>query len=361
MAEAAGAELLAWRGKRNDNLEVSAMLNSAHTRPQSMFALLWAVVLLALVVSCKSRETKAGERPPAEPAAGNVVQKAFASPEAAGAALFDAAKSGDQNTLMAIFGADGKDVLFSGDAVKDKNNAKRFVDSYGQMHRWSKNQEGAQILYIGADNFPFPIPLNKDASGQWMFNTAAGKQEVLARRIGDGELVAMGVLTEIANAQQEFFSHNHQFAQKFVSDEGQRNGLYWPVAEGQPPSPLGPLADVAKALGYSRSDKPQPFNGYYYKMLTGQGAAAKGGAKDYMADGKLTGGFAVVAWPAKYGDSGIMTFVVGKNGIVYEKDLGPNTAEAAATITSYDPGEGWSVVLAPEPPNGPRGPRTAQK
>src|SRR5262249_9484907 len=171
------------------------------------------------------RETKASEKSGA--ATGE--QKTFASPAAAGAALFDAAKSGDQNALLAIFGSGGKDVLFSGDAVKDKNNAQHFVTAYNQMNRRSKNQSGAQVLYIGADNFPFPIPLKQNNSGQWAFDTAAGKDEILARRIGDGELTAIGVLSEVANAQQEFFSRNHQFAQKFLSDQGQENGLYWPV------------------------------------------------------------------------------------------------------------------------------------
>ena len=340
-------------------LDLIRTRNIEASRLRLVLTPLVTLVFVALIASCNNRQTKAVEK--AEPTSGTIAQKTFASPEAAGAALFEAAKSGDQNALMSIFGSEGKDLLFSGDPVKDKNTAQRFVNGYSQMHRWSQNKAGGEILYLGADNFPFPIPLDKNASGQWAFNTAAGKNEVLARRIGDGELVAIGVLTEIANAQQEFFAQNHQFAQKFVSDEGQRNGLYWPVAEGQQPSPLGPLADVAKALGYSHSDKPQPFNGYYYKMLTEQGTAAKGGAKDYIAGGKLTGGFAVVAWPAKYRDSGIMTFTVGKDGVVYERDLGEKTAEAAATLTAYDPGEGWTVVLAPEPSNAPRGPKTANK
>ena len=169
------------------------------------------------------------------------------------------------------------------------------------------------------------------------------------------------MLTEIANAQQEYFSRNRQFAQKFLSDDGQQNGLYWPAAEGQQPSPLAHLADVAQALGYSRSDKPQPFVGYYYKMLTQQGDAAKGGAKDYLAGGKMTGGFAVVAWPAKYKDSGIMTFIVGKDGVIYERDLGEETSEGVASITSYNPGEGWSVVLAPESPGAPVGTKSSKR
>ena len=309
-----------------------------------LFTLMLAIAAAYSLTSCN----KPGS---AEPAKDKVAPKTFASPEAAGQALFNAAKTGDQSELVAIFGSDGRDLIFSGDAVKDKNTAQRFVDAYSQMNRWSKSQSGDEILYIGADNFAFPIPLKRNASGEWAFNTAAGKNEVLARRIGDGELTTIGVLSEIVNAQQEYFRQNHQFAQKFVSDQGQHNGLYWPVAAGEPTSPLGHLADVAKALGYSHSDRPQPFNGYYYRMLTQQGASAKGGAKDYLADGKLIGGFAVIAWPAKYRDSGIMTFVVNKDGMVYQKDLGEKTAEAAAAITSYDPSKEWAMVLAPEPAN----------
>jgi Protein of unknown function (DUF2950) len=301
---------------------------------------LWVVSSLA---SCGKPGTKASEN-----SDGNIAQKTFASPEAAGAALFEAAKSGDQNALLAVFGPEGKDLVSSGDPVKDKDTLKIFVEAYGRMHRWSKNKAGNEVLVVGAENFPFPIPLNQNASGQWSFDTADGKDELLARRIGNGELVAIGVLTEIANAQQEYRTQNHQFAQKFESDEGQHNGLFWPVSAGQPPSPLGTIGDAAKALGYSHSDKPQPFNGYYYKMLTAQGETAKGGAKDYLSDGKLTGGFGVLAWPAKYRDSGIMSFMVGEDGVVYQKDLGEKTSERAPSITSYNPGEGWNVVLSPD-------------
>jgi Protein of unknown function (DUF2950) len=337
------------------------------SKPGSL--LITMMTLFALVMSltsCSSRETKGAEKSTestaeksAEPANGNVTQKTFASPEAASTALFDAAKAGDQNALMGIFGQDGKEILFSGDAVKDKNLEQRFVVKYTEMNRWSKNKAGDEILYVGADNYPFPIPLKQNTGGQWVFNTAAGKDEVLARRIGDGELTAIGVLTEIVGAQEEYFNQNHQYAQKFVSDEGQHDGLYWPVSEGQHPSPLGSLGDVAKALGYSRSDKPQPFNGYYFHILTKQGDKAEGGASDYLTNGKLTGGFAVVAYPATYKDSGIMTFLVGKDGVVYQKDLGDKTAETAAGMSEYNP-EGWAVVLAPEN-NGPVGTKTANK
>ena len=322
-----------------------------------------AVLVLLLAVSltsCSSKPVKSAEEN-TESGSAKTPQRTFASPTEAGAAVFAAAQNGDQTELVAIFGTEGKDLIYSGDTVKDKNMLARFVDKYKEMNRWSKSKSGSEILYVGADNFAFPIPLEQNSSGQWVFDTAAGYDEVLARRIGDGELTTMGVLTEIANGQQEYFSRTHQFAQKFVSDEGQHNGLYWPAADGQRPSPLGNLGDLAQALGYTHSDKPQPFNGYYYKMLMQQGKTAKGGEKDYLAEGKLTGGFAVVAWPAKYQDSGVMSFMVGEDGVVYEKDLGAKTGETAATITTYDPGEGWTVVLAPESANHPPSMRTAKK
>jgi hypothetical protein len=322
---------------------MSLFFSNHHHSPLRRFSRpLLLLILVPLMVSCSKRES----------AKATVEPKGFASPQAAGQALLDAAKSGDQQTLLAIFGSDGKDLIFSGDAVKDKNTAAGFVSAYEQMNRWSKNQSGNNILYIGADNFAFPIPLKQNGSGQWAFDTAAGKDEVLARRIGDGELTAIGVLTEIANAQQEYFGQNHQFAQKIVSDEGQHNGLYWPAAQGQPASPLGELADVAKALGYSRSDTPQPFDGYYYRILTEQSNSAQGGVKNYIENGKLTG-FAVLAWPAKYRDSGIMTFVVGQDGVVHQKDLGEKTPEAATVVAAYDPS--WTVVLAPESANASAG------
>lgn len=331
-----------------------------------MIVLVAVLMLTAMLSSCKQRESKAaeksGEAAKSESAtSGNQGQKTFASPDAAGAALFEAGKAGDQSALMNIFGPDGKDILFSGDETRDKFIREKFVAAYNQMHRWAKNQKGQEILYLGADNLAFPVPLEKNASGQWSFNTAAGKDEILARRIGNGELTAIGVLSEVANAEQEYFQQNRQYAIKFISDQGQRNGLFWPVATGEKPSPLGPLADVAKELGYTASDKPQPFIGYFYKIITRQGDSAKGGAEDYTADGKLTKGFAVVAWPAKYKDSGIMTFIVGKDGIIYQKDLGDKTEELASAITDYSPDNTWTVVLTPESPNFPNRGRTARK
>jgi hypothetical protein len=325
-----------------------------------------AMALLALSVSLAScgKAEKAAEKTTDQSAQGTQSgPRTFKSPEEAGATLFAAAKSGDQAEVLAIFGSEAKDLLLSGDPVQDKNNRENFVASYSKMNRWSKDKAGQEILYVGADNFAFPIPLQQNKDGQWSFNIAAGKDEVLARRIGNNELVAMNVLGDIAGAQELYFTQAHggakQYAQKFVSDPGQQNGLYWDAAEGQPASPLGPIGDFAKTLGYTGSDKTQPFQGYHYRMLTKQGAKAKGGARDYMADGKLASGFAAVAWPADYGNSGIMTFMVGKDGVVFQKDLGEKTAETAAAITEFNP-EGWEVVLEPVPTKGP-GTKAAKK
>jgi hypothetical protein len=297
------------------------------------------VVLVAVLTSCHKSETP------------TMVQRTFASPEKAGAAILEACKSGDNSTLLAIFGPDAKDLLFSGDAVKDKDTMQDFVAAYNQMNRWRPIKAGGQMLYVGADNYVFPIPLDQNASGQWSFDTDAGKDEILARRIGKGELTAIAASQAIVDAQQQYFGRTHgsdntkQYAQKFVSDEGKQNGLYWPAPEGQPPSPLGDLGDFAKAVGYTNAGSaPQPFNGYYFRILTKQGEAAAGGAKDYIANGKMTGGFAVLAYPAEYRNSGIMTFLVGKDGVVYQKDLGEKTADVAAALTEYNPGSGWNKV-----------------
>ena len=226
--------------------------------------------------------------------------------------------------------------------MRDQDNLKDFIASYDQMHRWGNLKAGGKVLYTGTDNFPFPIPLDKNSSGQWSFDTAAGKDEILARRIGRGELTAIAACGAAAIAQDQYFGKAKQYAQQFASDQGKQNGLYWPVAEGQAQSPLGPLGDFAKALGYTNAgDKPQPFNGYYYRILTKQGAAAKGGSKDYIVDGKMTGGFAILAYPVDYRNTGIMTCVIAKDGVIYQKDLGEKTTDQGAAMTEYNPGEGW--------------------
>jgi hypothetical protein len=300
---------------------------------------------LALVISFASCN-KSSEKPVATDA----VQKTFASPDDAAKALAEAAKGGSRDALIAIFGPGSQDVIFSGNSDEDKTNFDNFTAAYVTMNRWRKQTDGSEVLYLGADNNPFPIPLKKNSAGQWFFDTAAGKDEILSRRIGDNELAAMNVIAAMASAQAEYSSQHHdgvkQYAQKFISDEGKQNGLYWKSPEGQPKSPLGPLAAYAAATeGFNPvAGKQQPFHGYFYRILTKQDANAKGGAKDYIANGKMTGGFAFVAYPEKYGDTGVTTFIINQNGIVYEKDLGKDTADLAKAMTAFNPDKTWNPV-----------------
>lgn len=273
----------------------------------------------------------------------------YATPDDAANALIAAAKAGDQNALLAMFGPDSKDLLNSGDPVQDKNDLTGFVGRYDVMHRMRTMPDGSQVLVVGADNFPFPIPLKKNSDSRWFFDTAAGKEEILNRRVGRNELAVIDVCRAVVGAQAEYFSEKHggvkQYAQKFISDTGQQNGLYWPEIPGQPKSPVGPLAAQATAEGYKVDPaRHQPFHGYYFAMLTKQGQDAPGGAKDYIVNEKMTGGFAMVAYPAKYGDSGVMTFIVDKDGVVLEKDLGKTTEQAPSAITEFNPDKSWSVV-----------------
>jgi hypothetical protein len=277
--------------------------------------------------------------------------KSFATPEDAGNALLAAAKADDANAALAIFGPGSKEVISSGDAVEDKNAAQAFAARYGAMHRWRKLTDGSQILLVGADNFPFPIPLKKTADGQWFFDTVSGKEELLSRRIGRNELATIDVCDAVARAQAEYYAKPHdgankkQYAVKFISDPGKQNGLYWQSSTGQPQSPLGPLVAFATAEGYSaKPDAHTPFNGYYFHMLKGQTDKAPGGAKNYVVDGNMVGGFAFVAYPAVYGNSGIMTFMINQDGVLLEKDLGKNTEQTVTAMTEFDPGAEWTIV-----------------
>jgi len=275
--------------------------------------------------------------------------KAFASPEEAGNGLLEAAKSGDQNALLGIFGPESKEIIFSGDATEDKATVAAFVTAYGVMHRWRKMPDEAQILLIGADNFAFPIPLKKNPTGQWYFDTAAGKDEILARRVGRNELAVIDICGALADAQAEYFSQSRggetakQYAIKFISDTGKQNGLYWESPQGQPRSPLGPLVAFATDEGYSaKPNSNSSFHGYNFRMLKGQGSHARGGAKEYVVDGKMVGGFAFVAYPAEYGNSGVMTFIINQDGVLFQKDLGKT--ETAKSMTQFDPDETWTPV-----------------
>jgi hypothetical protein len=270
-------------------------------------------------------------------------QKTFPSAEDASKALVMAIQSNDEKATLEILGPDGKTIVSSGDDIEDANSRTNFVQKYQEMHRLAKDPDGSTILYIGARNWPTPIPLvNK--SGAWYFDTEAGKKEILYRRIGRNEMSAIRVTQELAAAQKEYFAARHnEYAQKIFSAEGQHDGLYWKAADGESPSPIGPLVAAAVAEGYTKGENvaPTPYRGYYYRILTRQGKNASGGAKSYIANGKMTDGFAFMAYPAEYRSSGVMTFIVGQDGVVYEKDLGKKTEAAAKSMKEYNPSSSW--------------------
>jgi hypothetical protein len=278
-------------------------------------------------------------------------EKTFASPGDAVLALYNAAKSNDGQAMNAIFGSNAQKILNTGDAVADKNMVANFVQRYDQMHRVVVEPDGTATLYVGAENWPGPIPIAKNANGQWYFDTEAGMKEILFRRVGTNENDAIDTLHTLVRAQLEYAALPHdgnkpkQYALKFVSTDGKQDGLYWKTDDNQPPSPIGPLIADATGQGYQvQQGKATPFHGYYYRMLTKQGAAAKGGARDYVANGQLTRGFAFVAYPSEYRNSGVMTFIVNQDGIVYEKDLGADTVKLGAAMTEYDPDSTWEVA-----------------
>jgi hypothetical protein len=282
-------------------------------------------------------------------------QKTFNSPTAAADALAAAAKKHDKQEMSAILGRSGQELIYSGDRVADKENNDHFVEKYHEMHRFVTTGSGRVFLYIGAENWPLAIPLQKSGA-KWYFDTAYGKQEVLYRRIGSNELNVIKVCQEIVSSEREYYAALHdgssvqQYAQKFRSTSGKQDGLYWEVKAGEEPeSPLGPLVAEAASEGYKHhshhaAGHPRPFHGYVYRLLTRQGAAAHGGAQDYIVDGKMTGGFALVAYPVRYRDSGVMTFVVNQDGQIYQKDLGPRTGQIASEMVEYNPDSTWQPV-----------------
>jgi hypothetical protein len=275
-------------------------------------------------------------------------QKSFGSPEDAAQALAAAAGKGDPKELQAILGPGSKALVQSGDAVADRRGRERFVQAYGEGSKVERQGDAKAILLIGKDDWPMPIPMVKGKDG-WRFDARQGGEEVLNRRIGRNELSAVQAMLAYVDAQREYYLRNPQgdkllhYAQKFGSAPGKRDGLYFPTKAGEPPSPLGPLYASAKAAGYTKTGDgmPSPYHGYRYRILKGQGASAPGGAYDYVAQGRMIGGFALVAWPATYGSSGVMTFIVNHAGVVYEKDLGPGTAAAVSKITRFNPDPSW--------------------
>jgi len=285
-------------------------------------------------------------------AAPQTTHRAFAAPEDAAKALVDTVKTGDLDALLAIFGPEGRELIESSDPGTARMNRRVFAVAAREQWHLEDATPGHKTLVIGNEHWPFPVPIVKGADG-WRFDTAAGKEEVLARRIGRNELDAIATIRAYVTAQKRYAQEGHDgkpagvHATKFQSDPGKQNGLYWPSARGQKRSPLGDLVALAADDGLPRGADhagPSPFHGYYFKILTGQGRAATGGARSYVVKGEMSGGFALVAWPAQYDVTGVMTFIVNQDGIVREQDLGPQTAAIARKMTVYNPETSWRPV-----------------
>jgi len=279
-------------------------------------------------------------------------QKTFATPAEAVQALVKSAEDWNQDEMLEVLGDAGKELVFSGDSVQDDANAKAFVKAYKSKHAIVTRDKNTRVLEVGVNAWPMPIPIVNDG-GRWKFDTEAGKQEVLIRRIGHNELGAIAACRGFIDAQKDYAAVGHDglpagiYAQKLLSDPDKHNGLYWQTGENEPASPAGPLLAQAEAQGYANSvvgTKAQPYHGYLYRILKEQGTAAKGGAKSYLSDGKLARGVALVGYPIEYRVSGVMTFIINQDGIVYQKDLGEKTSELASAITEYNPDSTWKRV-----------------
>jgi hypothetical protein len=323
------------------------------TRTTRILPVLAIAFLAVAMPGCNNTITKA-TKPSAEQAKAAPPQRTFASPEDALQALVAAMRAHDTQQLEAIFGPDNDDLVFSGDAIDDQIAQDRFLKAYDEKHQLVADDErnASFTVVVGNDQWPLPIPIVKDESGRaWIFDADIGGDEVITRRIGRNELTVIEVCKAIGDAQREYAQRdpNHdaipEYARKFFSDPGKTNGLYWPTTEGEKESPLGELVAEAQGEGYPApppsTGEPQPYHGYLYRILTAQGKDAPGGARDYVVNGKFIGGFAIVAWPADYGSSGIMTFITNYDGEVYQKDLGEDTAKLASAMIDYNPDPTW--------------------
>src|SRR5262245_36981309 len=311
------------------------MINAKYIRRFSKLALLTGAAVLALGMASLAQ-----------------AQERFKTPESAVEALVNTARSGDRKTVLTILGPGSQELVSSGDPVADDNIKQEFLAAYDIQHRVVTESGKPATLVIGKNDWPFPIPIVQ-RDGQWSFDTAAGREEILARRIGRNELAAIQASLAYFDAQNEYADQHKNrtgtavYAQRIVSSPGKKDGLYWPTSGNEPPSPLGEAVADATQRGY-RVGAGEPFNGYYFKILTRQGPTAPGGAVDYVVNGDMIGGFGLVAYPAEYGNSGIMTFIVNNDGDVFEKDLGENTARVASRMSSFDPDHTWKKVVDTE-------------
>jgi hypothetical protein len=276
-----------------------------------------------------------------------VKPQGFATPEDAVQALVDAAKKKDAGAILKIFGSAGEDLLKTEDEVQDAQRREKFIAAYEEIHSVVKKSDDQAELILGKDHWPFPVPIIKEGK-KWFFDVEAGREEILNRRIGNNELSTIKVFEAYVQAQREYNLLDYdqdevlEYAQKVMSAEGLRDGLFWPTAEGETPSPFGPFVADAAAEGYKKKEGgPAPYHGYYYKVLTAQGPDAAGGAFSYLVNGNMVAGYAMVAWPADYGNTGIVTFVVNSYGTIYEKDLGEKTGEIAGALNAYNPDATW--------------------
>jgi hypothetical protein len=273
-------------------------------------------------------------------------QRTFEKPEAALEALVKALRDGSEKELRAIFGPGSETLISSGDKIDDRERREGFVRLYGEANRLEPAGDRKVIVHVGKNDWPFPIPIVK-AGESWRFDTKQGREEILNRRIGENELDAIQTCLAIVDSQREYAAVDRdgdgllEYAQKFYSTRGKMEGLYWEVKPGEKPSPLGPLVAKAQGEGYRPGGKPAPYNGYFFRILTAQGKSARGGAYSYLVKGKMVGGFAVVAYPATYAVSGVKTFIVNHEGVVYEKDLGPKTVKLAKSMKAYNPDKTW--------------------
>jgi hypothetical protein len=307
-------------------------------------------VVLAFPAGASAQAPAKTKPAPAKSAKKAAAPKAYATPEALFEAVAAAAKANDTKTLLAMLGPNSSALIDSGDKVADANGRARFAALFAEKHSVSMDGDAKATLIVSNEDWPMPVPAVKGPKG-WTLDAKAGAREILARRIGRNELSAIQVVRAIGDAQRDYASEDRNvnglpdYARKIISSPGKKDGLYWPTKEGESPSPLGELVAKASSEGYpAKKGELTPYHGYYYRMLTEQGKDAKGGAMSYIVQGMMIGGFAVVAYPAQYGNSGVMTFITGADGTVYEKDLGPKSAALAQAMKSYNPDSTWKAV-----------------
>ena len=330
-----------WKGDRMSRND-EQFLRGALARVFSVFVALAFALVVAGAQQTQSQ--KAPSKQASTQPAGAARGKAFASPDEAAAALHTAAQSNDEVALLGIFSPGAREMLaWSADSKVRQEEHATFARKYDQMHRLVNEPDGTVALYVGAENWPLPIPLVK-IGGSWYFDAGLGKKEVMYRRVGRNELEALEVCHALIEAEKDYYASTHAYAVKFISSAGSHDGLYWAAATPNAKSPIGPFLAHA-GLDASSDANRAPFHGYYYRILVAQGASAPGGARSYDNGGKMDRGFAILAFPAEYRSSGVVTFIMDQNGAADEKDLGPMTETRAKQISSYDPDATWKKVV----------------